>query len=146
MISTEILKSFCGDKVFNGRESLRKPFNQGEFTYAADGVLCIRVPLIKRYNGNIGPDVSKLWKQYSNDLKFTPLPTIDKCVLAYHFTVGVIVEIDGMLFCHQVIKRLSVFDSVEVAVVYSKMETKLPVKASFFRFDGGEGLFMPVRV
>lgn len=36
------LKQFCGEDVF--RPSLQSPFSRGEFTFATDGSVCVRVP------------------------------------------------------------------------------------------------------
>lgn len=61
MTILEILQSFCGTDDF--RSYLHKPFSRDDYTYAADGSACVRVPRLQEVpeqDDPKKPDVSSL--------------------------------------------------------------------------------------
>lgn len=50
MITDEILRLFCSKDII--RPKLNNPFNFGDYTYATDGHILIRVPKIEEYSEN----------------------------------------------------------------------------------------------
>ncbi len=59
------LKQFCSIDPL--RPYIHKPFSRGEFTYATNGHVCLRVPRIAEYPEQEKPDPTKLFSRHFND-------------------------------------------------------------------------------
>lgn len=76
----DILKMFCSRDEC--RVNINTPFNHNGFTYATNGVILVRVPLIKKYQRDMYPDkVEKcLFGGLLHDDDFVCLPDITQAV------------------------------------------------------------------
>jgi len=60
MINDMVLRSFCA--IDNCRKEINNPYNHGDYTYATDGWILIRIPKIDKYNKNPSINMDYFWK------------------------------------------------------------------------------------
>jgi hypothetical protein len=75
-ISPELIESFCSDE----KKYLSTPYNIGDYTYATDGLVAIRVARNKKYDKETGPKSIE---------KILPSKIIDECnIWTDRYSVG----------------------------------------------------------
>jgi len=73
----KILMMFCATQDIH--PVLFKPFNHGNFTYATNGYIAIRVPLIKKYNHKkLVPNMNDIWFNTLPERGWMDVPDIEK--------------------------------------------------------------------
>jgi hypothetical protein len=165
MITLKMLQPFCSPKN-STRAFIQKPFHQGPFTYATDGRIIVRCPIIGKGRENTlgAPDVSRLgWGDSITDFREIPhLPepemeacpnclmedmmdqrTCDKCGGKRKREKFVRIKIgpqEADVYYLRLIAALP-----EARIDYSDRQRRgwddLAIK---FKFKGGEGLLMPM--
>lgn len=68
------LQKFCSDE--DTRYYLRAPFSRGDFTYATDGYIGVRVPRIADVTNEEGPDFEKLMSSTAPAVNTQPFPAV----------------------------------------------------------------------
>lgn len=163
------LQKFCSTR--SDRKSICQPWSEGEWTYATDGRVIVRVP--RRADVPENPDAPKnvnktIFDCNPNDGKFQPLPTFTapkkvtcdncggdgQCVCsacdAQHDCgcckgTGTVLEtLPGVKFGNQLVnpKYLALIADLPSAVLANGTKKYETVT---FKFDGGEGRLMPMR-
>lgn len=163
------LQKFCSTS--SDRKNIGQPWSDGEWTYATDGRICVRVP--RRADVPENPEAPKnvshtIFDCNPNDGKFQPLPgfTAPKMVAcdncggdgkcecpacdAQHDcgcckgTGKVEEKLPGVKFGNQLInpKYLVLIADLPGAMLANGMEKYAAVTV---KFDGGEGRLMPMR-
>lgn len=157
------LKKFCSTDTL--RKDLHEPFSRGEYTYATDGYIMVRVPLVAEigevpYTPNpeeiFAPMPADGWRTLRVELP--PVAPPEECGLCYDGSVHdcpdctcecdecngtglvpakVSTEIGGEIFNMKYIRMIAELPGVEVALGVSDA-------AMFFRFEGGVGALMPM--
>ena len=130
------LKPFCSREV--GREYLRQPFSFGEWTYATNGYVMVRVP--RRDDVPENDKVPKLatFEDYpAFDMR--PLPIFDLPVGRGTIEKACSVGLAGVPFAKEYIVLLRSLPNVTIP---KQPHTANPMP---FTFDGGQGLLMPRR-
>jgi hypothetical protein len=149
------LKSFCGTDPF--RAYIHEPFSVGEFTYATNGHIMVRVPRL--------PDVPEQTKQAKWDAPFQDLSGTIFESLDHHalpkqagpdcectcencrgsgkeiFLSKASTTVRGCVYNLRYIAMALALPGVEFAVAKKTHESPL-----LFRFDGGLGSVMPMRI
>jgi hypothetical protein len=151
------LKPFCGTQ--ETRYYLLKPFSRGDFTYATDGHICVRVARRDDAPEQEIPDVTSLsWAER----EYTPLPAIDlpavsmePCMSCYDGSfhdcpdcqckcedcngtgetdsdIKTSINLIGRPFALRYVRLIAALPNTAIAAVDDKTIA--------FRFDGGEGL------
>jgi hypothetical protein len=161
-IDIKTLKSFCvRDSV---REIIRKPFSYGDYTYATNGIVAVRVPRIEDVIQENRPSIEKLFSNFSfeNMVSFkVKIPMgkkaeclncggsrtehdcpYCKCECESCDGKGLIVEkvyidVAGTVFEGKYLRLLQSLPNVKIAPVKEKV--------CWFVFDGGDGAIMPIR-
>ena len=112
------------------RSTLNRPFTQGRYTYATDGAVLIRVPRRADVpeNPHAPRKVYRLFSQHRPAGKFRAVPTVDE----FRVKIGL------ASFSASELARLSSLPGVLVA------PGATTTNALTFRFDGGDGLLMPL--
>ena len=63
MTYTINLQQFCGKEAYNRKRGFDRPFSDGSFTWATNGHIAVRVPMVAEYAGNKSKvDIGKLVK------------------------------------------------------------------------------------
>ena len=173
MLTADQLQKFCSDDIT--RPYIMKPFTRGEHTWATNGHIMIRVPKIDGIEELGGlPPVEKPWgiADWSlplRPLKFGKLPPVEDeegdcelcegrgtehdcpgcpCVCENCHGSGLdkwisddekSLSIGNAIFSARYIRELSELPRVQIP---SDPHTENPMP---FKFDGGEGLLMPMR-
>jgi hypothetical protein len=75
------LMKFCG--IDDVREFLHTPFSDKDYTYATNGHVCIRVPLIEEWKDKTAPinPNEKLFKDLGRYRTFIPIPAVPETAL-----------------------------------------------------------------
>lgn len=167
------LKPFCGTDVY--RSYLHQPFSQGDFTYATNGHICMRVP--RREDAPEQDKVNPSAMPWDKAQDFAPLPMLtlpekstdirecDECYDGYehdcpdceciceacHGTNQIdfdsdekmSVDLFGIPFALRYVRLLMTLPGVQISLV--QMPTFDAAKGLAFRFEGGDGLLMPLR-
>jgi hypothetical protein len=158
------LQSFCSTSPF--RPEISGPFSQGDYTYATDGVVIVRVPSIAEIEAREVPNnVGKLFANadMSQDfrlLRYVALPTppteecdechgrgtlhdcpscncvCEECSGRGKTEKDMSMYIGTQLIAVRAARKLMTLPNVRVP---SEMDAKQPIP---FKFDGGDGLFM----
>ena|ERR1700722_9446675 len=160
------LKPFCGVDPF--RSYLHEPFSRGDYTYATDGCLCLRVSLRPQVKGHEkAPNPEKLgWMSEAEFILLDiHLPADEdhecencdgsgrehqcpdcececpRCEGTGHLSSDRdgSVEIRGIAFAMEYIRKILTLPGIAMA-----RDTKATA-ATMFRFKGGDGLLMPLR-
>ena len=173
------LNQFCSRD--ESRPYLTKPFSRGDWTYATNGHICVRVPRIEGV-GEIKPvpgyKVYETAEGFFRDIPsegFKALPPVNlpdnsdapcaecdgrgsahdcpscqcpcsDCDGTGHLPAGhgISVGIGGAIYHGRYIAQLQALPGVTVSPP-SKIIGISDYRAAFFRFDGGEGILMPLR-
>jgi hypothetical protein len=137
----QLLRKFCGIDV--KRPALRDPWTQGQYTYASDGRIVVRVPKLAAYPPVVRtvppPNAAYVFDSYPAKGNYVTLPALPKkkvlnpdareCTLIEHR------KFDGY-YIRLVIQLPLVRFSLSAYGVTDPMP---------FKFEGGEGLLMPLR-
>ena len=160
------LKSFCAKDNYRHMEI---PWSRGAYTFATDGGIIVRVPKIPDIPDNANsPDALKLWAKVEiGNLEWTAnlpdLPPVkmtpcEDCLGESRAAIRECEECGGMGNVRDV--QNTVVDGMTYANKYLKLIKRLPgykfypvkhdlsissVPPSYFTFDGGDGLLMPLR-
>lgn len=158
------LKKFCGTDTW--RTYLHEPFSRGEYTYATNGAIIVRVPLVAEIGEDPRtPNPEKIFAPMPAD-GWRPLrvalPTVaqtevcgscyrgfehdcpdctcvcDECGGSGEVEQKFSTDIGGVIFDVKYIRMIAELPGVEICVTDGKSPT-------FFRFDGGVGALMPMR-
>lgn len=163
------LKQFCStDRM---RPYLHQPFSRGDFTYSTNGHLCVRVPRMAEYQEQEKPAPEKLFTSYFKDVArgtvAVDLPkvvtnivdcdtcdgrgtehycpdcscTCDRCdgEGTVDKTELVTVRIGNATFDAKYLRKLLTLPNFRMDANPPKAE------AASFTFEGGEGIWMPMR-
>lgn len=158
------LKKFCGTDTW--RTYIHDPFSRGEYTYATDGAIIVRVPLVAEIGETPRtPNPEKIFAPMPADGWRTlrvALPTVaptKECGSCYHgfehdcpdctcecdeckgtgfVEPNLSTEIGGVIFDLKYIRMVAELPGVEVVITDG-------ISPSFFRFEGGDGALMPMR-
>ncbi len=171
-MTKEELMPFCDEEIPNFKE----PWTKGNWTYATNGKICIRVPAVDGVEENaFTPQADRLFDTAFAPKQWSPVPKVEKpeqpkeiecdecegsgksdenqCEFCGKYPEceecggsGKIMkpplvkkkEIDGVIFDEKYLYLIQKLPGIEIGV------NSLP-DASRFRFDGGEGLLMPMR-
>lgn len=157
------LMPFCDD---DPSRCLDAPFSWGEWTYATNGHIAVRVPRLTEIPERQKAPNDKAEKIFSNNAATTyePLPKVDltpsqckqcggrgrmhecpdcecECTLCYGSgEADQIVKIGHLLFAGEYIRRMQALPGIEIGNLPNKADDPL-----LFRFTSGEGLLMPRR-
>lgn len=156
------LKKFCGTEW--SRPYLNEPFSRGEYTYATDAAIIIRMPRVAEIGEVPGaPNPEKIfaampadgWRPLRVDLP--PVAPPEECISCYNghehdcpdctceceecdgtgkVAAKVSTVIGGVIFDMKYIRMIAELPGVEVSITDSN-------SPSFFRFEGGDGALMP---
>jgi hypothetical protein len=165
------LNSFCELTDESPREELRQPFSRGDFTYATNGHIMVRVPRRIDVSRDVVLKVDpETILAGINETKFRPLPNVTlpddstvacpscngskhehrcpdcKCKCEYCDGAGLVTEeisvsIGKAPFALRYVRMLIELPKIEVA---KRVKLK-PATPILFRFDGGVGALMPMR-
>lgn len=75
----EELQKFCSTEERHKQDGIDKPFTRGDWTYATEGHICIRIPCISEVINQSGPgNVEKLFADaLGRETKWQPLPEFE---------------------------------------------------------------------
>lgn len=164
-MTLKTLKSFCADE---SRPALDHPITQGEFTYATNGKLILRVAKMANVPEQVEPKCAGIFDGFQTDADWQKLPALpklrtEKCLYCYGASRAAkknCDECDGksrvpaleavkigihnlsLIYLHQ----LSVLPGLKFAA-----DKALPKNASQtyhgapFKFNGGCGVLMPCK-
>ena len=165
-ISLAALKKFCGDKDPE-RSKIKNPFSIGEFTYATNGHIAIRIPIMNcvPLSNPVTPEAlfKNLQKHEFEDISEIELPefkrTQEDCLECVHDCPTCFCQ-ESCEICNGTgrIVRLTgdaaIIHGVPFDPTYISMIKSLPKptfckspkqeEAAFFKFDGGCGILMPM--
>lgn len=160
------LKKFCGTDAW--RPYLHEPFSRGEYTYATNGHIMVRVPrvagigeipLIKNPEKIFAPMPADGWRTLR--VALPPVDPSKECSYCYgsgfldddegdcgldciecngtgFVVANVSTEIGGVIFDLKYIRMVAELPDIEIVIG--------PIDGqSFFRFSGGDGALMPMR-
>ncbi len=68
------LQQFCSKREGGFHRGIDKPFSKGTWTYATDGVICIRVPRLAEVGNENGPDAGILFDQVKDLTEWQSVP------------------------------------------------------------------------
>ena len=157
------LKKFCGTDTW--RTYLHEPFSSGEYTYATDGHIIVRVPRVAAI-GEVPrtPNPEKIFAPMPADgwrtlrVALPPVAPPKECGSCYDgfehdcpdctfecyeckgtgFVVAKVSnEIGGVIFDLKYIRMIAELPGVEIVITDGK-------SPAFFRFEGGDGVLMPM--
>lgn len=166
----EILKNFTGERI-----ELSEPFTVGDFTYATNGAIMVRISKLHGFSaGNDGhpKNIDVVWKQFpTTETEWTKLPEddrdpiVERCKKCYgtgdHGCLVIGCEdthpcgtcgasgkvetdreeiIEHRKFNARFLDKIAKLPNAKIAAKFGLERDPLP-----FRFDGGEGLLMPLR-
>jgi len=162
-MTKEDLQRFCSTD--ETRPNLLEPWSQGDFSYAADGYTIIRVPRLSNVEENpVAPNAAELFERFTDNMReFFQIPELqpreirtcpvcagklifegDPCETCIdEETPGKIerivrVQIREALFNRNYLERLKSLPGVLIG-------PKGPEDPAWIKFDGGDGLIMPIR-
>lgn len=160
------LKKFCGTEW--SRKYFHEPFSRGEYTYATNGHIMVRVPRVAKI-GEVprtpnpdrifAPMPADGWRPLRGELP--PIAPTEECSYCYGsgfldedegdcgldclecdgtglVEPKVSTEIGGVIFDMKYIRMIAELPGVEIVITDGK-------SPSFFRFEGGDGALMPMR-
>jgi hypothetical protein len=164
------LTPFCGTD--ETRPQITKPFSRGEFTYATNGHLCIRVP--RREDATEQDEVNVLNLPWDKPHYYVPFPDIamppkvtrtEKCscfdgyehdcpdcaceecdgtgTATIDSDAKTSVGLCGTPYALRLVRMIADLPGLQIAAGRSLKHDRSSVLA--FRFDGGDGLLMPPR-
>lgn len=168
-MNLELLQKFCSTDP--SRESLHHPITQGDYTYATDGRICVRVPAIEGAQFALRPDFGAIWPASFDvympatlpdgfdDMK-DPATKCQTCQGRGHVTCetcghdhacgdcdgdGFIIDLVPVPLsggvCFAASHYLRLVMSLPGAAIQC-LDLTSPIR---FTFDGGEGLLMPMK-
>lgn len=136
------LKKFCGEEDTWRR--LREPFSRGDFTYATDGRIGVRVPRIAEVTNEEGPDFEKLFLKTAPAVNSQPFPAVvvpprgPKPSRPCKDKLLPIEIAPGLFFSDEVVTKLQTLPGLKFDL---RPFDGAPHR---FEFDGGDGLAMPM--
>lgn len=158
------LKQFCGAEW--SWPYLHEPFSRGEYTYATDGAIIVRVPRVAEIGEDpYTPNPEEIFATMPADgwrplrVELPPIAPTEECWSCYDgfehdcpdctcecdecdgtglVEPNLSTEIGGVIFDLKYIRMIAELPGVEVAITDGK-------SPSFFRFEGGDGALMPMR-
>jgi hypothetical protein len=169
MIKDDLMK-YCLNDPCSAYQELSQPWSRGDYTFATEGHIMIRIPRlpdVPEYIGKI--DVGAVWPkemmaescdipdhtqpQFVNcpqcDGKGTciyeagdPPETCDCCDGYKMIPLYSKIEINGVFFSDHLLSLIK--DLPDIKIYPVKMTQSLTYPPSYFKFDGGDGLIMPM--
>jgi len=155
------LLPFCADST-DDRECFRQPWSRGDYTYATNGHVLIRVPRLADVEDGTGPLPSPIQSvdalvQPADGAQWLPVPTVEMLAPVPCGWCGGIGKSFSECFCggtgeSNSIVRVTVGE-VDYQARYLALLCRLPhceiapngLKTAAIRFDGGVGALMPLR-
>ncbi|MFA5348374.1 MAG: hypothetical protein WC294_09570 [Methanoregula sp.] len=154
------LKPFYQNPI---NEVLSKPWSRGGYTFATDGRIAIRVPEIESVPDNPNaPDVMKIWPKEPGEYIALPenIPpvTVDPCPWCCDYEKDAVCEecngtgfiekaefvrVGPTLYSNIYLNMIKDLPSLKFGSRVVKKGDRRPTPA-IFKFDGGEGLLMPI--
>ena len=137
------LKKFCSKD--RKRPPIRKPFSQRGWTYATDGCIAIRVPRRSRIpERKDAPGAERIFNDADNrgPYKWVPVPEIKVEGQPFPFKFDEMTIFLNMIYL-DLIRRELPNPQIGLIKEAGGNSPNVPVK---IKFDGGEGLLMPVRL
>src|SRR6516164_3625713 len=144
----DLLKKFCSTE----REALKQPWSQGNYTYVSDGRIALRVSKLAEYPivtnaGYTPPNAAYVFESYPVDSnkpvratsKFVALPALPKKVVLNPDAKECIL-IEHRKFDGHYIRLAAQLPLVRFSPSTYGVTDPMPLK-----FEGGEGLLMPLR-
>jgi len=169
-MTKEDLMKFCLNDPCSAHQELSQPWSRRDYTCATDGRIMIRIPRlpdVPEYAGKI--DIGKIWpKEIMTELcdipdypapqfvncpecggKGTyvneagkPTATCDYCDGDKTIPIYSRIEINGCLFNDHLLSLIKDLPGIKICPVKKDTTTYPP---SYFKFDGGDGLIMPMK-
>ena len=137
------LKSFCAYKGMTPRRKyIESPWSEGDYTYATDGRIIVRIPRDRNIpeNGDC-PDAERLFKQVNKEGVYKSIPHLPKKDKAGPNKKG---------FTEKTEFQKATFDNYYLNLIASLPNAQMVANdkegAAHFKFDGGDGLLMPMRI
>jgi len=135
----EILLKFCGAD----NEKTQRPFSLGDYTYATDGVVLIRVPRMSEFPENpLAPDPKKIKYKESREWHLVTdieMPKTEECEKGTRrIPRRNPMNFHGILFDQKYLALLSQLPDCKIG-------KNPPGEIAPFRFSGGTGLLMSMR-
>lgn len=141
-MNLKLLKKFCSKD--EGREALFNPLSQGEWTFATNGIIAVRVPRLDAVGeAEFAPDCVKMFKKHwRKTQKHVWIDPPEPVATAWDF-----VDIQGPLGHVRVdlryVRLCRMLPGCKIALTGE--ESLQLTKPVLLKFDGGDGLLMPMR-
>ncbi len=145
MLTKEKIMKFCDS---DGDQRINRPWSVGDKTYSTNGHLIIRIdrqPEIEEKAD--APDIQKLFeKDTLSPQEWFEIPELPKpkykdysdCIEDGKIEILEKTEINGSIFQNQYLRLLKELSNCKISPTGHD-------KPAWFKFDGGDGLIMPMR-
>lgn len=168
------LQKFCDTNTYHEAYGITKPFSRGEWTYATNGHICVRIPRISAitHEASVSKSAEKLFADAkARTAVWQPLPDFElkrsvcNTCGGTGYTKGCGKDAELSFKCEDCdgsgeIKLPGKYivqgsnGTTQISAIYLDMIKDLPnvmiapydeTSGFLFRFDGGEGMLMPMR-